>query len=64
MNGHSKTNVSERKSALGKREDKVVGNESIYLENIYAGLTEVCSISEDPPSRPNCGTDTSVVQNS
>ena len=52
------------KSALGKKDDKVVRNESIDLESIYARLAEGSSFHEDPPSPPNLCTDTSVVQNS
>ena len=52
------------KSALGKKDDKVVRNESIDLESIYARLAEASSFYEDPPSPPNLCTDTSVVQNS
>ena len=52
------------KSILGKKDDKVVRNESIDLESIYASLAEASSFSEDPPSPPNLCTDTSFVQNS
>ena len=52
------------KSALGKRDDKLLGYESIDLESIHVRLAEVGSISEDPPSPPNICTDISVVQNS
>ena len=52
------------KSALGKKDDKVIRNESIDLESIYARLAEASSFYEDSPSPPNLCTDTSVVQNS
>ena len=52
------------KSALGKTDHKVVINESIDLESIYARLVEASSSAEDPLSLPNFSTDTSVVQNS
>ena len=52
------------KSTLGKKDHKVVGNESIYLESTFARLAEASSFCEDPPSPPNLCTKTSVVQNS
>ena len=52
------------KSTLGKTDHKVVRNESIDLESIYARLAETSSFTEDPPSPSNLCTDTSVVQNS
>ena len=52
------------KSTLGKKDHKVVRNESIDLENIFTKLAEeASSFSKDPPSPPNLCTDTSVVQN-
>ena len=51
------------KSALGKIDDKVVRNENIDLEIIYARLAEASCFCEDPPSPPNLCTDTSAVQN-
>lgn len=36
------------KSALGKKDYKVVGNESVDLESIYARLSEASSFSENP----------------
>ena len=51
------------KSTLGKKDHKVVRNESIDLENIFTKLAEeASSFSKDPPSPPNLCTDTSVVQ--
>ena len=38
------------KSALGKKDHNLVGNESIDLESIYARLAEASSFPEDPPS--------------
>ena len=52
------------KSTLGKKDHKVVGNENIDLESIYARLAEASSFSENLPSPPNLFTDTSVVQKS
>ena len=51
------------KSILGKKDHKVVGNESIDLESIYAGITGASSFSENPPSPTNLCTDKSVAQN-
>ena len=51
------------KSTLGKKDHKVVRNESIILQNIFTRLAEASSFSKDPPSPPNLCTDTSVVQN-
>ena len=51
------------KSILGKKDHKVVGNESIDLESIYAGITGASSFSENPPSPTNLCTDISVAQN-
>ena len=42
----------------------VVRNESIDLESFYVRLAEDSSFSDNPPSRPNLCTDTSVIQNS
>ena len=36
------------KSTLSKKNYKVVGNESIDLESIYARLSEASCFSEDP----------------
>ena len=52
------------KSTLGKKDHKIVGNESIDLDSIYASLAEASSFSEDPSSPPSVCIDTSVVQNS
>ena len=52
------------KSTLGKTHLKVVRNESIDPESVYARLADSSSFVEDPPSPPNLCTDTSVVQNS
>ena len=52
------------KSTLGKKDHKVVGNESIDLESTFARLAEASSFCEDPPSPPNLCTKTFVVQNS
>ena len=52
------------KSTLGKRDRKVVGNESIDLESIYARLAEASSFFQDPQYPPNLYTDTSFAQNS
>ena len=52
------------KSTLGKKDHKVVGNESIDLKNTFARLAEASSFCEDPPSPPNLCTQTSAVQNS
>ena len=51
------------KSTLGKRDRKVVGNESIDLESIYARLAEASSFFEDSQYPPNLYTDTSFAQN-
>ena len=51
------------KSILGKKDHKVVENESIDLESIYARITGASSFSENTPSPTNLCTDTSVVQN-
>ena len=51
------------KSALGKKDDKVVRNESIDLESINARLAEPSSFYEDPPFPLSLCTDTSAVQN-
>ena len=50
------------KSTLGKKDDKVVRNVSINLENIYFRHAEASSFYADPPSPPNHCTD--IVQNS
>ena len=41
------------KSTLDKKDEKVVRNESIDLESIYARLAEASSFSEDPASPPH-----------
>ena len=51
---HAKYIQKIGKSDSGKRENMVAGSE----------ITQVGSISEDPPSPPNMCTDISVVQNS
>ena len=48
---------------VGKKDHKVVGNESIDLESIYARLAEASSFYEDQPSPPNLCTETCVEQN-
>ena len=53
-----------RKSTLGTTDHRVVRNESIDLEDIYARLSEASSFAKDLPSPPNLCTDTSVVQSS
>ena len=63
--GKSVKDVQEiGKTTLGKKDHKVVGNENIDLESIYARLAEASSFSENLPSPPNLFTDTSVVQKS
>ena len=41
------------KSTLDKKDEKVVRNESIDLESIYARLAEASSFSEDPAFPPH-----------
>ena len=53
-----------RKSTLGTTDHRVVRNEIIDLEDIYARLSEASSFAKDLPSPPNLCTDTSVVQSS
>ena len=52
------------KISLGKKDHKVVGNENIDLQRIYARLAEASSFCEDPTYPPNLCNDISVVQNS
>ena len=52
------------KSTLGMTDHKVVRNESIYVDSIYARFAEASSLAEDLPSPPKVCTDTSIVQNS
>ena len=52
------------KGTLGKKNHKVVGNESIDLGSIHARLAEASTFSEGPAIPPNLCTDTSAVKNS
>ena len=52
------------KGTLGKKNHKVVGNESIDLGSIHARRAETSTFSESRPSLPNLCTDTSAVKNS
>ena len=52
------------KISLCKKDDKVVRNESIDLESIYARIAEARSFSGEPALPRNLCTDTYVVQNS
>ena len=49
------------KRTYGKKDHKVLGNESINQESIYARFAKASSFSDNPPSPPNICTDTSVV---